>query len=557
VDLNGDGVGSDTTVTFTEGDAPVSLADAAATITDANFTTLTGAVITLTNLTDGASEALDVAVAGTGITATYDSGTGVLTLSGNDTVANYQSVLRTLTYSNSSEDPTIAPRVITVVANNGFADSTAATATVTVAAVNDTPNMAAIDNQEVSQYGTLTVNTVTTDPDNTQAELTFLLDLDQSGIPVGAALPTISIPGGVITWTPTEAGTFEITVLVTDPDGSVDQETFTVVVEADTTGPVIAAQLSNDTGTAGDGITTDPAVSGTVSDAGPVTAFVAYLDAADPASAVNVFADLASGQFSFDAARMAVINGGVLADGAHTLHLQATDSDGNTSAVFDLPFTLDTTLPTAETPALLPQSDNGVSNGDGITSNSTITIRVNAQSGEIVTLFKDGVQIDQATAASPVDFVVNSLPDGQYLFHTTVEDAGGQIGTSSDLTVVVDTQADNVTVTSPIADATIDASSLLAGNVVAAGLSLLSSLSYRIDSGSEINLTFDGTNNFSQTLNLTGVADGAHVLHVTAIDVAGNQTVVDINVTTGAGAQQLSELAAAVDEALSADDWDL
>lgn len=50
--------------------------------------------------------ALAVNTAGTGITATYNPATGVLTLSGNDSVANYQQVLRSLSFSSSSDDPT-------------------------------------------------------------------------------------------------------------------------------------------------------------------------------------------------------------------------------------------------------------------------------------------------------------------------------------------------------------------------------------------------------------------------------------------------------------------
>ena len=40
-----------------------------------------------------------------GITGTYNSGTGVLTLTGTTTVANYQTALRSVTYTNGSENP--------------------------------------------------------------------------------------------------------------------------------------------------------------------------------------------------------------------------------------------------------------------------------------------------------------------------------------------------------------------------------------------------------------------------------------------------------------------
>ena len=47
-----------------------------------------------------------------GITGTYDSGTGVLTLTGTSSVANYQAALRSVTYENSSDDPSTATRTV-------------------------------------------------------------------------------------------------------------------------------------------------------------------------------------------------------------------------------------------------------------------------------------------------------------------------------------------------------------------------------------------------------------------------------------------------------------
>ena len=78
-----------------------------------------------------------------GITGSYNSGTGVLTLSGSDTVANYQAALRSITFSSASDNPTnfgaSTSRTISFTANDGTADSTAAASTVNVTAVNDAP----------------------------------------------------------------------------------------------------------------------------------------------------------------------------------------------------------------------------------------------------------------------------------------------------------------------------------------------------------------------------------------------------------------------------------
>lgn len=139
------------------------------------------------------------------------------------------------------------------------------------------------------------------------------------------------------------------------------------------------------------------------------------------------------GNFSFDAARMAVINGAALVDGTHTLHLVATDSDGNASSVFDLPFTLDTTAPAANTPVLAAASDSGTSNSDGVTNLSNVTIQVAALAGETVKLFQDGVFFGQQLAAGPVEFSVTNLTDNDFVFTTEVSDEAGNTATSGAL----------------------------------------------------------------------------------------------------------------------------
>ena len=56
--------------------------------------------------------------------------------------------------------------------------------------------------------------------------LVFQLDLESSGIPDGAALPTIDSSSGSFQWTPTATGEFEIRVIVINEDGEANQETF-------------------------------------------------------------------------------------------------------------------------------------------------------------------------------------------------------------------------------------------------------------------------------------------------------------------------------------------
>ena len=137
-DSSGSG-GADFATTFTEGLGAVTVADADASVSDVDSANLTSLTVTITNLLDGANESLAANTGGTSIIASYNSGTGVLTLSGADSVANYQQVLRTVTYDNSSQNPTTTARVMTFVANDGTDPSNVGNTTVTMNAVNNAP----------------------------------------------------------------------------------------------------------------------------------------------------------------------------------------------------------------------------------------------------------------------------------------------------------------------------------------------------------------------------------------------------------------------------------
>jgi len=81
---------------------------------------------------------------GTSVTGSYDSATGVLSLSGTDTKANYQTVLNSIRYLSSSDDPTaggtLTNRAISVtVRDSGGNESNAAISKITLTAVNDAP----------------------------------------------------------------------------------------------------------------------------------------------------------------------------------------------------------------------------------------------------------------------------------------------------------------------------------------------------------------------------------------------------------------------------------
>ncbi|MET0454998.1 MAG: Ig-like domain-containing protein [Mycobacterium sp.] len=107
--------------------------DDSVTVTDIDATNLAGATVSLGGAT--ASEFLAF-TAGNGIAGTYNTATGVLTLSGASSVANYEAALRSVTYQNSSDTPA-ATRTVTFVVSDGIDASAPVTKQLSVTAVDD------------------------------------------------------------------------------------------------------------------------------------------------------------------------------------------------------------------------------------------------------------------------------------------------------------------------------------------------------------------------------------------------------------------------------------
>ncbi|MDL5038615.1 DUF4347 domain-containing protein [Comamonas sp. Y6] len=127
---------------YTEGGSAAVLSSSL-TLADVDSTTFQGATVTVSDFRAG--DVLSVG-APNGFTVSYDSGTGVLTLSGGGSQAALQAALRSVTYSSSSDDPTAGGSDTTrqinfTVTDSGGATSTAVTAQVTVTGVNDAPTL--------------------------------------------------------------------------------------------------------------------------------------------------------------------------------------------------------------------------------------------------------------------------------------------------------------------------------------------------------------------------------------------------------------------------------
>jgi hypothetical protein len=127
---------------YTENDPAVAI-DSALTVADVDNATLTGATVSISS---GFTAGDELGFVNTPqITGSYNSGTGVLTLTGTATLAQYQTALRSISYRNTSDNPSTASRTVTYQVNDGTAMSNQGAKGVTVVAVNDAPVVANIE----------------------------------------------------------------------------------------------------------------------------------------------------------------------------------------------------------------------------------------------------------------------------------------------------------------------------------------------------------------------------------------------------------------------------
>ena len=124
---------------FTENGTPIPIADTDTTITDLDSTTLASATITLQNHQPGDLLTVTLPLPGIIVASAYDSGTGVLTLTGNATLDEHEAALRQIRYSNDSDNPDTVDRLIEVIVNDGVNTSNVAAAVIGVMPVNDAP----------------------------------------------------------------------------------------------------------------------------------------------------------------------------------------------------------------------------------------------------------------------------------------------------------------------------------------------------------------------------------------------------------------------------------
>ncbi len=128
---------------YTEGDNLVQITNTI-TVSDADNINLSSANISISNNYQSDQDSLAFTNAN-GITGSWNSGTGTMTLSGSATLGNYQTALRSVRYKNTSANPNTATRRLTFLVNDGTDNSNLQNRNITIAAVNDAPVLAGIE----------------------------------------------------------------------------------------------------------------------------------------------------------------------------------------------------------------------------------------------------------------------------------------------------------------------------------------------------------------------------------------------------------------------------
>ena len=330
-------------------------------------------------------------------------------------------------------------------------------------------------------------------------------------------------------------GQYSLTLIATDRAGNVSEETITVNLDTtpdDVTAPIVNLDLVADTGNdSEDGVTNTPIISGTITDDSAIASVTASLGNTNLDISDLVDGD---GNFTLNEAKLAEINGSALGDGNYTLNIIAADEFGNQSTT-TVSFTLDTTAPLLSADLLI---DSGFDGGDNLTNNPHITgIVADVQIASIIaSLGNISLDINDLVGGDG-NFTLNeaklaeingsALGDGNYTLNIIATDLAGN-ETAVDVNFTLDRTAPELIVSEPVVNSNLADNNQLAGTVNED----LASLVYQFNNR-EVELELVN-GEFTQDLDLTGLADGQYTLTLIATDKAGNvsQETIAVNLDT-------------------------
>ncbi len=474
---------------FTAGDnvtsTPVAV-DSGITVSDLDNTTLASATVSISGNFHSSEDVLAFTNNGStmgNIAASYNSGTGVLTLTSSGataTLAQWQAALRAVTYTDSAITPNNATRTISFSINDGSKDSAVATRSVTVSATDQTPIVTT-----TSSNGSYTLSSTPTpvavdsgitvsDLDNTTLASAMVsisgnfhssedvLAFTNNGSTMGNITASYNSGTGVLTLTSSgataalaqwQAALQSVTYNDTSSTASTATRTISFVVSDGTTNSTVATRsiaiqlpaptvsgltTATDTGSSHtDGITGNntPTVTGTALASSTVTVYV------DGVSVGTTTAD-GSGAWSYNLASS-------LVDGSHAITAMASSGGVNSNVSSSYSIAIDTSAPSAPTSlALTTATDTGSSHSDGITNDNTPTVQGSAEANSTVTVYVDGTAVGTATANGSGAWsytLPSALADGSHSIRATATDTAGNAGAlATAYNITVDTAAPQV-----------------------------------------------------------------------------------------------------------------
>ena len=128
---------------YTEGDPAVSITGNLS-LDDLDDVNIESAVVSISNNYAAGEDEL-IFTDQSGITGSFNAGTGTLTLTGSASVADYQAALTTITYNNTSDNPSTLTRTVSFEINDGDLNSNILSRDIELVAANDAPVLSAIE----------------------------------------------------------------------------------------------------------------------------------------------------------------------------------------------------------------------------------------------------------------------------------------------------------------------------------------------------------------------------------------------------------------------------
>ncbi|MCA9197813.1 MAG: putative Ig domain-containing protein, partial [Planctomycetales bacterium] len=194
--------------------------------------------------------------------------------------------------------------------------------------------------------------------------------------------------------------------------------------------PVVTVQLSNDTGISPrDRLTFDPSIMITAID----ESGIGHLELSmDGGHWIDITDRLEASSVSLRQSEIEELLAITIPDGNHRFEVRATDRLGNPSTTAVLTFVLDTAAPLApEDATLVPATDLGISNQDGLTSTANIVLQTAGLVGLQVVVMSDDHELTRLPINSVLSGVVPiSIPvlltnEGTYQLRIATEDGAG------------------------------------------------------------------------------------------------------------------------------------